>query len=440
MDEDADERAQRIKALEEQMKLGEIDRETFDRLVQEIAGGDISATHLVRGLDFKLLERTRRGEDVLNEGKDVTEAEEPEELEHELEELEEKEIAPIVREKVEKKGVMAPPPPPVTGIKRTRDAILAELKASRKAAAEAAAEAHTAKYPSLGPAFQKIGQKNTSRLEVDELGREVLIIVDENGKEKRKVRKQKHVEPEASQESQAEATEASRAGQPEPKRKNKDDEKKEESGDDEDIFAGVGSDYNPLAGLEEDDDGEEDSEDDKKQEESPSAQALADLIPDEEEGPTEPTTTKPPAPITGRSIFEKPPSIERNADSAGTAAVLAALKKVRTMDKDSPLLQTEEEARLKKRLAMISTSDRDMEDLDLGFGSNRFDDAEEMEQEGKRVKLSEWNGGADGDDDSHERKGGKPRKRGPKKRKGDKNNADDVLKAMERQKKKDVLG
>jgi hypothetical protein len=68
------------------MKLQQIDRETFEKLVSEITGGDLGTTHLVKGLDRKLLERVRRGEDVLGISQD-TEAkeEEPEEAGEDVE-------------------------------------------------------------------------------------------------------------------------------------------------------------------------------------------------------------------------------------------------------------------------------------------------------------------------------------------------------------------
>ena len=53
------------------MKLQQIDRPTFERLRDDIIGGDINAVHLMKGLDFKLLERVRRGEDVLSGKKEV---------------------------------------------------------------------------------------------------------------------------------------------------------------------------------------------------------------------------------------------------------------------------------------------------------------------------------------------------------------------------------
>ena len=63
-----DEREERIKALEEQVKLGQLDQKTFEKIRDEITGGDVDATHLVKGLDRRLLERVRRGEDVMGGG------------------------------------------------------------------------------------------------------------------------------------------------------------------------------------------------------------------------------------------------------------------------------------------------------------------------------------------------------------------------------------
>jgi hypothetical protein len=61
-----------------------------------------------------------------------------------------------------------------------------------------------------------------------------------------------------------------------------------------------------------------------------------------------------------------------------------------------------------------------------------------MEREGEKTKFSDWKGlGAGGDEDEEDGpKEAKKRKRGPKKRKGDVNNAEDVLKVMERQREK----
>ncbi|KAL8696423.1 MAG: hypothetical protein Q9224_002803, partial [Gallowayella concinna] len=61
-----DEKATRVKALEEMVKLGQMERATFEALRDEIVGGEVKDVHLVKGLDWKLLERVRRGEDVLS--------------------------------------------------------------------------------------------------------------------------------------------------------------------------------------------------------------------------------------------------------------------------------------------------------------------------------------------------------------------------------------
>ena len=232
-DAERDDRARRVQALEESMKLGQIDRATFERLRDDITGGDIRATHLVKGLDRRLLERVRRGEDVLSgngggtvadgkggrsNSKDATTDENnesgqgdmPVDIDEEFAQLEQKEIVPIAQEKTEKKGIMAPPPPPsIAGTKRSRNAILAQLKASRQSLAEhgsqgpASASASATGPPGsddmfaqqqqqqLGSKFRRIGEKQqTSRIERDERGREVLVIRDRNGKViKRKVRK-----------------------------------------------------------------------------------------------------------------------------------------------------------------------------------------------------------------------------------------------------------
>jgi hypothetical protein len=67
--------------------------------------------------------------------------------------------------------------------------------------------------------------------------------------------------------------------------------------------------------------------------------------------------------------------------------------------------------------------------MDMGFGTSRFEDEEDFEDQ--KIKLSQW-GQDDGDEES---KGGKAkRKRGPKKRKGDVNNAADVLRVIEARK------
>ncbi|KAF2083667.1 hypothetical protein K490DRAFT_51087 [Saccharata proteae CBS 121410] len=456
VDEEEDDRAKRIKALEEQMKLGQIEPETFEKLRDQITGGDIGATHLVKGLDRQLLERVRRGEDVLGGGGKKEEEPSPD-VDDEFEKLEEKEVAPVTREKTVKKGEkgMMPPPPPVAGAKRSRDAILAELKASRKAAAEAKAAA----LPQLGAKFRKIGEKReTSRIERDDRGREVLITTDADGNVKRKVRKVK-VEEEEKPGLLMPDPDAKPLGMVVPERPPTPEEKID------DIFEGVGDDYDPLAGIG-DDDSSSSSDDSDRGEDVP------DTPPDDPNSskqsqptsrspsppqPSSETTSMPPPPAPQPSLpktnyFKDTPSaptISTPSNPLTDPTILAAIKKAREID-PSRLSGAEstsetasgsdpaaEEARLKRRAAMLSTQDRDFEDMDMGFGSSRFGDAEEAEEGGGKVKLSEWKGmGAedDGDDGVEGKSSAAKRKRGPKKRKGDKDSAADVLRVMEMRK------
>ncbi|KAJ3476530.1 hypothetical protein NLG97_g9102 [Lecanicillium saksenae] len=240
---DADDRGERLKALEESLKNEEIDNETYERLRFEIAGGDLESTHLVKGLDFKLLERVRRGEDVYSGKKETTEEAEAEDVDVDdaFDQLEGQEVQAIEKDKTEKKkGQLST----VAGKKRTRDQILAEFKAAR-AAAKAQAE------PALGDRFRKIGAKQQpgTRFERDSKGREVMIIVDADGHEKRKVRK---VQP-------GEAADADNGllmpdkdakplGMEVPEQYRKKEPVVEED-EDVDIFDDVGDDYDPLAGM-----------------------------------------------------------------------------------------------------------------------------------------------------------------------------------------------
>ncbi|ORY01336.1 hypothetical protein BCR34DRAFT_592279 [Clohesyomyces aquaticus] len=417
VDDEEDEKAQRIKALEEAMKLGQIDRGQFDQMVLEIAGGDLSSTHLVKGLDRKLLERVRKGEDIFGSSESPPKEDEaaPSDAEDEFDDLEKQEVAPIAREKVEKKGQAAPTPPPIAGQKRSRDVILAELKAQRKAAAEAA-EAERQKL-ALGKGFRKIGvQGEKSWIETDKNGREILIIRDADGKEKRKIRKQR-VEEQPIEHEKLEMLDGDQKALnlhniPAPPTEVAEEE------EDEDIFQGVGSTFNPLAGLVDEDDS---SEGEKPQTDTSKANKEADELEEGEEQdedtpvpslPTSKPEDKTSAPPPRRNWFGDNASSSKpevlSTPAAADATVLAALRKVRQMDPESSLLQTEEEqARLKKRAALLAAADRDMEDMDMGFGASRFDDAEDMEREGDKVKFSEWKGSSqEAEEGRQEKEGG----------------------------------
>ncbi|TEY81163.1 hypothetical protein BOTCAL_0034g00270 [Botryotinia calthae] len=425
IDEDEDDKASRVKALEEMMKLQQIDESTFLKLRDEILGGDVQSTHLVKGLDYKLLERVRRGEDVLSgNNEDEDDVEESDNLDDEFERLEEKDVVAVEKEKGKKKGEMAPPSL-IPGKKRTRDQILAEMKAARQAAKEAA-------QPSLGARFKKVGApKSTSRIEVDGKGREVLIVVDENGNEKRKVRKMQ-VEPEVEKGHgllmpDKDATPLGMEVPDIPKEPEPEEE-------DIDIFDDAGDDYDPLAGLE-----DEDSESDAEAEDGEVTEDSQRKKPKTQDPPREPTVSgsmaPPPLPNKPRNYFGEPepatPDNETKPKAFSDPTILAALKKASTLNPISKVPETAEEAAKEaRRKKMLQQDDRDMEDMDMGFGSSRFEDEADFDE--TKVKLSAW---GQGDDDEDEKGEGKTkRKRGSKKRKGDANSAADVMKIVESRK------
>jgi len=412
----------------------------------------IDATHLVKGLDRKLLERVRKGEDVLGGAKPADEAE----LEDEFEQFEEKEVARIEREKVAKKGEMAPPPP-VAGAKRSRDQILADLKAQRKAQADV----RLAARPELGSKFRDVSSSQpSSRIEVDAKGREVLITTDEHGNVKKKVRKvQAPVgEPIAPVQTHKFLDEGVTVPTPKPVEAPVEAPKDDS---DDDIFDGVGDAYDPLGGL-----GDDDSSEDEDEEVPEKASKPFTAVPPPEstsEGqansePKDATTTSmppppPPAqPTASRNYFKSTttttdPTAEPQApqNPFNDAAFLAAIKKAGALsnislslnasssDPSEPESAEAKEARLQKRAKMLAGSDRDLDDMDMGFGSSRFGDEEEGE-DGQRVKLSTWKGTGDDDDDDGDNGGGKEKKKKGRRRKGDKNSAADVLGVMERRK------
>lgn len=432
-----DDKEQRVKALEEQVKLGQLPLETFEALRDQITGGDFESAHLVKGLDRKLLERVRRGEDVIGGSGSKAEAkgEALVDVDNELDKLEEREIQTIRREKVEKKGSMAPPS--VAGVKRTRDEIMAELKAQRRAAAEAKAAA----APAFDSRWKRVGEPTKPKIEIDHKGREVLITVGEDGVVKKKVRKATSGEaalgkvavamPDSSKVILgADVAVPEQTSQPSP-----------DEDDDDDIFENVGTEYNPLGDL--DDEANSDDSDDNgevtKSDESMAPVVSSNTSTEQPEASNK-TTFDPPIDVPKRNYFNERSTtndqpVERFADigieniirkaaKLGAATANEVANRADSEDKDT---------RLAKRAKMLAQQDRDLDDMDMGFGSSRYEDEEEGGEE-KKVKLSEWKGGAAGGDDGWEEdkksRGEKP-KRKPKKRKGDVNNAADIFRVIE---------
>ncbi len=434
-----------MKALEEMMKLQQIDEATFIKLREEILGDEVGIQRagLVKGLDWTLLERVKKGElsteDVLEgrKGK-VSEAqdEEGEDVDDEFDELEGKSVEAITKEKTKKKGEMAPPA--LTGKKRTRDQILAEMKAARQAAKEAA-------QPALGSKFKKVGDRRSeSRIERDSKGREVLITVDEDGNEKRKVRKiQIQQEVERGHGLLMPDKDLKPLGMEVP-----DIPKVEDEDEDINIFDDAGDDYDPLAGLGEDiDSSDEEGEvaekalPEKKAEEKKAEEKKAEEKKAEEKKAeaSAPGSMAPPprAKQPSRNYFGDTKSESESSLSAPARAdpvLLAALQKASSLNPITKEAENAEEvAKEARRKKMLQQDDRDAQDMDMGFGSSRFADEEDFEE--KKVKLSEWGSKKDDEEEDGGKGDGKgKRKRGPKKRKGDGNNASDVLKVLERRK------
>lgn len=431
------------------MKLGQMEQATFEALRDEIVGGDVKDVHLVKGLDWKLLERVRRGEDVLAE-KPPPEDKAPEEEQHvnvddALDDLEGKDAKPVVKEERVKKGEMAPPPP-MAGKKRTRDDILLELKESRLKAAEE----KKAQQPSLGPKFKKLGAKQEKpRIERDARGREVLITVDEDGNVKRKVKKVQAQADTANRHNglMMPDKDAKPLGMEVPEAKAPEPAVEEEM----DIFEGVGNDYDPLGGVDDDDDDDDDDSIDEERCKAPAKVADGTDSPGKDEDiaaeesdlssnratsnmPRPPLPSKPPA----RNYFNDTTSAQTdeplaNSNPLTDPTILAALKRASAIKARSPspdAANAEDAAKLARRKKMLQGHDRDAEDMDLGFGSSRFEDQEEGED--RQIKLSVW--GKDGGEEDGKGEGKEKRKRGGKKRKGDKNSAVDVLRVMERRK------
>lgn len=440
----------RIRALEEQMKLGQLSRETFEALRDQIAGGEIESTHLVKGLDRRLLERVRRGENVLESGDGDTKVESNvPDVDEQLDELEEREVREVKKEKAEKKGSLA-----VAGVKRSRDEIMAELRAQRKAAAEANAA------PLLDGRWKKVGEREKSRIEYDRKGREVIITVDEDGIIKKKVRKvpvqgDPKGDADLAMPGVSQAVLGADTAVPEAK-------KLEAATDsDDDIFEGVGAEYNPLGDQEdEDEDGSSDAEslpsapkdraiingdpgkpdmdddDDDDEEDEPSSFNSQDHPAENQQA------SQPPAPAP-RNYFNDTPTTTEPPSQDRLAGVEDLLKKAAKIDTPSANNNATDEntARLHKRAQMLSQHDRDLEDLDVGFGGSRYADDEDDDGDGggKRARLSEWKGSGAGD--GGEQEGGKDRrsereetgkkKRKPKKRKGDVNSAKDIMRVVE---------
>lgn len=423
--ETQDDKEKRLKALEEMMKLQQIDQATFENLRAEIGvGGDVGSTHLIKGLDWKLLERVKRGEDVTSDP--PVEGEELDEkagldVEDELESALGKEVEAVQREQRVKKGEMAPPPP--TGGsgpgKMSRNEILQRMKASRAEQQEPAPPAE----PALGDRFKKVGTGDRSEKKrftevINGRRREVLITVDKEGRAKRKV---KWIDKEDTAAADSSVGEVGQ--QPlgmeipaEIAAKHQVLLKQAQQADDEDddIFAGIGTDYNPLADI-------SDASDDEVE--------LPDAKGNNTIAVTDDIKQKP------RSYFATKPAEEEEASKsnpfANDPSILAALKRAAELRPSvdgnvadvsaTPASEEQDPERALKRKQFLETlkkrDQEDAQDMDMGFGESRFGDEDDED-------------GPTWDEDGE---GGKKEK-GPRKRKkrrmGDSNKIEDVMSVL----------
>ncbi|KAL3478108.1 hypothetical protein BJX99DRAFT_225040 [Aspergillus californicus] len=432
--------AEKLKVVEERFKKGLIDEETFQRLRRELGvGGDLGSTHMIKGLDWDLLRKIRAGEDVnaptvpTEEAKDEDGVEgeggndgvdEVVDVDEEFDKMmegktEEEALPSAPKEQEKKKGSMAPPPVPVQ--KRSRNEILRELRESR-AAAVAAAAANATPEPALSARFKRIGDPKVEKkrfIEQDENGRrrEVLLITDADGITKRKTRwldKPGTVAPSTSL--PAPDKEAKPLGMEVPAEIAAKAAASQAVEEDDDIFEGVGDDYNPLGAGSDDDSSASESEEGEVATNTPQKTAVEE--PSKE-------------PVKSRNYFATATTEEVENDRANPLTrdpvLLAALKRAAALRQASPG-QNDEDAGVDKdtllhRKKFLEEARRreelDAMDIDYGFGGSRNDDDEDDEN-----VILEREGG-----------GGTKRKRGPRKRKGDKDSASDVLGVLERRKK-----
>lgn len=439
--ESQDDLQKRVKALEEMVKLGQIDQATFDKLCAELGvGGDTSSTHMVKGLDWTLLKRVKAGEDVSKAAEKPVPEPEDEPLSAEMAEEEferlmeakgqEKITAAPKEQKEKKKGVMAPPPPR----KKTRDEILKELRASR-AAPPPPPES------TLGSRFKKLGDDKPEKkrfVEVAENGRrrEVLVITDAQGNTKRKVR---WIDKPGEMAPPSELPRIDKSAEPlgmevpaEIAAKAAAQATQDDDDDDDDIFQGVGADYDPLAGIEQEDDSESDEEGENKVKST--EKHVDDSTKDDinAESKAQPIKRNYFSTSTTTSAPAEEESDDKTNPLMKDPTILAALKRAAALRQTSPSADDSggsDEAALRQKKFLEEARRRDAmdaADMDMGFGGSRIEDGEE--EDGPLLDFND-------DGEGQQRGGAKKRKRGPKKKKGDKDSVSDVMQVLEGRKK-----
>ncbi|KAF3906325.1 hypothetical protein ABW20_dc0103593 [Dactylellina cionopaga] len=358
----------RMRALMELVEEGHLTRE--EAIEQSKAfGGDVESTHLVKGLDFRLLNRARKGEDVLSGEKKKPTIDDDEEMEDELDIMLEKQVESMKREKKAKNagddGDVAAPQ------QKTRAEILAEFRRSREeAAAKKVAE------NALGSKFKKIVEKEKKIKAPKEEKISTKVSGDIVSRKKRKREGEGEGEDAAKAMEKAIESGAVLGMLPPELPSAKAAPGIEQNADEGDlnIFDDAPDDYDPLAGLQDSDssDSEEGEVDkpeiekkDQKDMPPPALPAAASI--------NRPrnyfATSSKDADVSTESIASKP--LDRD-DLANTAELSAAIKKAAQMRALSKANTDDEGAKKEARhKAMLQAASRDEEDVDMGFGGSR---------------------------------------------------------------------
>ena len=399
----------KLKELEEMVKKEKIDQATFEKLRDQMGvGGDLGSTHLVKGLDRKLLERIRRGDDLnAVPTKEAEPSRLQEDVDMELDSVLDKDVA--AKSKEEHEVVENAEKAELNAQSVTRDEILRRLKESRGATNESL----PAPEPFLSERFKKLppSEKSGKKKFVESVNgrrREVLVITDKKGNTKRKTR---WIDPEES----ATKTQAARLGMEVPaglaaKHKALLEQEAAAEQEDDDIFAGVGTEYDPLRDI----DSESEEDEGKQPKEGEAAESVPQQKPQNYFGTASTTELKEDKmnPLTQDptilAALKRAAALRQGEEEGGTGS-----HKEEIVDPDQAEKRKQFLAKLKQR------EREDAEDMDLGFGESRFGDEDD--------EAPLWDGDEEG--------GGKQRKRGPKKRKGDKDNVADVMRVLDGRKK-----
>ncbi|KAF3941534.1 hypothetical protein ABW19_dt0203730 [Dactylella cylindrospora] len=366
-----DDSERRMASLMKLVEEGSLTRE--EAIEQSKAfGGDLGSTHLVKGLDFRLLEKARRGDDVISGDKKDGAKDNDDDMEDELDKALEKEVAPVAKKRKDELDEDDETPAPR---KKTRAEILEEFKKSRaEAAAKAAAE------NSLGSKFKKIGEKEKK---VKASKEHKLSSKDSSSRKKRKRESE-----DAAKALEKAIGNGTVLGMLPPDLPSTRPIAVPEPQEDEDvnIFDDAPDEYDPLAGIQDSDDSDSDegeveeklqAEKDKKKKEMPPP-------------PIRPrnyfATSSKDADISTESIASKPLS---GQDLANTAELSAAIKKASQMRELTKAdLDDEEAKKAARHKAMLESAYRDNDDIDMGFGDSRTfgDDDEDIAVSKKKKK------------------------------------------------------